>query len=70
MATVESVRGPVELADLGPTLMHEHIFVLSTEHVQNYGHGPMIVLVRGTRVALGREEAAKVLVNLRKDGAQ
>ncbi len=37
MATVESVRGPVELSDLGQTLMHEHVFVLSTEHVQNYG---------------------------------
>jgi phosphotriesterase-related protein len=39
MTTVESVRGPAELGDLGPTLMHEHVFVLSTEHVQNYGHG-------------------------------
>jgi phosphotriesterase-related protein len=37
MATVESVRGPVELSALGPTLMHEHVFVLSTEHMQNYG---------------------------------
>ncbi|MGH3258930.1 MAG: phosphotriesterase family protein [Streptosporangiaceae bacterium] len=37
MASVETVRGPVELDDLGPTLMHEHVFVLSTEHVQNYG---------------------------------
>ena len=37
MPTVETVRGPVELSDLGPTLMHEHVFVLSTEHVQNYG---------------------------------
>ena len=37
MASVESVRGPVQLADLGPTLMHEHVFVLSTEHVHNYG---------------------------------
>ena len=37
MAVVESVRGPVELDRLGPTLMHEHVFVLSTEHVQNYG---------------------------------
>jgi phosphotriesterase-related protein len=37
MASVETVRGPVELSDLGPTLMHEHVFVLSTEHVQNYG---------------------------------
>jgi phosphotriesterase-related protein len=39
MTTVESVRGPVELGDLGPTLMHEHVFILSTEHVQNYGSG-------------------------------
>ena len=37
MAVVESVRGPVELGSLGQTLMHEHVFVLSTEHVQNYG---------------------------------
>ena len=37
MAAVESVRGPVDLGNLGQTLMHEHVFVLSTEHVQNYG---------------------------------
>jgi phosphotriesterase-related protein len=37
MPTVETVRGPVDTADLGATLMHEHVFVLSTEHVQNYG---------------------------------
>jgi len=37
MASVETVRGPVELESLGQTLMHEHVFVLSTEHVQNYG---------------------------------
>jgi len=29
---------------------------------QNYGHGPLIVIVRGTRVALGRGEAAKIIV--------
>jgi ferrous iron transport protein A len=29
---------------------------------QNYGRGPLIVMVRGTRVALGRGEAAKILV--------
>jgi ferrous iron transport protein A len=29
---------------------------------QNYGRGPLIVSVRGTRVALGRGEAAKILV--------
>jgi phosphotriesterase-related protein len=37
--TVETVRGPVDTADLGATLMHEHVFVLSTEYVQNYGVG-------------------------------
>ena len=30
--------------------------------VQNFGHGPLIVMVRDTRVALGRGEAMKVLV--------
>jgi len=39
VGTVETVRGPVQVDDLGPTLMHEHIFALSTEHVQNYGDG-------------------------------
>ncbi len=32
---------------------------------QNYGHGPLIVIVRGTRVALGRVEAAKIVVERR-----
>jgi phosphotriesterase-related protein len=39
MPVVETVLGPVEVTELGPTLMHEHVFVLSTEHVQNYGAG-------------------------------
>lgn len=30
--------------------------------IQNYGRGPLIVVVRGTRVALGRGEAFKILV--------
>jgi ferrous iron transport protein A len=30
--------------------------------VQNFGHGPLIVNIRGTRIALGRGEAAKVVV--------
>lgn len=29
---------------------------------QNYGHGPLIVTVRGTSIALGRIEAAKIFV--------
>jgi ferrous iron transport protein A len=32
--------------------------------VQNYGRGPVIVAVRDVRVALGRGEAAKVLVEV------
>ncbi len=36
--------------------------------VQNFGRGPMIVLVRGTRVALGRGEGQKVLVQRAEDG--
>ena len=31
--------------------------------VQNYGHGPMLVSLRGALVALGRAEAAKVIVS-------
>jgi len=38
VSTVETVRGPVELTQLGPTLMHEHVFVLDPEALQNYGH--------------------------------
>jgi phosphotriesterase-related protein len=36
--TVETIRGPVALNQLGPTLMHEHIFVLEPEALQNWGH--------------------------------
>ncbi len=36
--TVETVRGPVELTELGPTLMHEHVFVLDPEALVNFGH--------------------------------
>ena len=35
--TVSTVRGPVELERLGPTLMHEHVFVVDPEAIQNYG---------------------------------
>ncbi len=36
MPTVETVRGPVDTADLGRTYMHEHIFVLTPDVQQNY----------------------------------
>jgi ferrous iron transport protein A len=29
---------------------------------QNYGHGPLVVTIRGTRVALGRHEAQNITV--------
>lgn len=38
MSTVETVRGPVATSELGTTLMHEHLFVLQPEALQNYGH--------------------------------
>ena len=33
---VNTVRGPIDTAQLGVTLMHEHVFVLSTEIMQNF----------------------------------
>jgi phosphotriesterase-related protein len=36
MATIQTMRGPIDSAQLGVTLMHEHIFVLSTEIMLNY----------------------------------
>ena len=35
--------------------------------LQNFGHGPLLVLVRDTRVALGHGEAAKIWVNQKGD---
>ncbi len=42
-------------------------FTLGSEvtMMQNFGHGPLIVLVRDTRVALGRGEASRVSVHRR-----
>ncbi len=36
MAVVETVQGPISVDELGVTLMHEHVFVLSAEVQQNY----------------------------------
>ncbi|WP_448641365.1 phosphotriesterase family protein [Geodermatophilus sp. URMC 63] len=33
---MQTVRGPVDTAELGPTLMHEHVFVLNADVQQNY----------------------------------
>lgn len=34
---VDTVRGPVDVAQLGTTLMHEHVFVLTPDLLANYG---------------------------------
>lgn len=36
MPSINTMRGTVDATDLGVTLMHEHIFVLSTEIMQNF----------------------------------
>ena len=36
MPQVQTVRGPVDTAELGQTLVHEHVFVLSADVQQNY----------------------------------
>lgn len=36
MSQIQTVRGPVDSADLGRTYMHEHIFVLTPDVQQNY----------------------------------
>jgi phosphotriesterase-related protein len=38
MASVETVRGPVDLESLGVTLMREHVFGLTPDVMPNYGH--------------------------------
>jgi phosphotriesterase-related protein len=39
MPTIPTVTGPTDTGDLGRTLMHEHVFVLSPEILQNYDYG-------------------------------
>src|SRR3989442_14803916 len=36
MAQIQTVRGPIDSAQLGTTLMHEHGFVLDKEISENY----------------------------------
>jgi phosphotriesterase-related protein len=37
-APVPTVRGPVAAKDLGPSLLHEHIFIASPEGILNHNH--------------------------------
>jgi phosphotriesterase-related protein len=39
VAAINTVKGPIDSSRLGTTLMHEHVFVLSTEVMQNYPEG-------------------------------
>jgi phosphotriesterase-related protein len=36
---VSTARGAIDTADLGVTLMHEHVFIMTTEITQNYPEG-------------------------------
>jgi phosphotriesterase-related protein len=36
MSTVNTAKGAITTADLGVTLMHEHVFIMTTEITQNY----------------------------------
>src|SRR5690348_15988878 len=36
--TVETVRGPVALDELGPTIMHEHVFILDPQAHEHWAH--------------------------------
>src|SRR3954470_13907867 len=35
-STVNTARGAIDTTDLGVTLMHEHVFIMSTEIMENY----------------------------------
>jgi phosphotriesterase-related protein len=39
VSQLNTVRGSIDTADLGVTLMHEHVFVMTTEIMQNYPEG-------------------------------
>ena len=36
MSQLNTARGPIDTTDLGVTLMHEHVFIMTTEIAQNY----------------------------------
>lgn len=38
MAQIETVRGPIDADSLGSTLMHERVFVLSPDIMNNFDH--------------------------------
>ena len=36
MSLLNTAQGPINTADIGVTLMHEHVFIMTTEIAQNY----------------------------------
>jgi ferrous iron transport protein A len=60
-------RGVVRLLRGGEEFTHRMVALgftpgVEVTVVQNYGHGPILVSVRDTHIALGRGEALKLLV--------
>jgi phosphotriesterase-related protein len=39
VSQLNTARGPIDTTDLGVTLMHEHVFIMTTEIMQNYPEG-------------------------------
>jgi phosphotriesterase-related protein len=59
MASVETVRGPVDATKLGRALMHEHVFILEPEPLLSFGH------VWGERYWDEEERVADAIAKLR-----
>ena len=60
MATVQTVKGPIDTSALGQVLMHEHVFVLSPEIDQNYPAFDEEAEVKNAIVRLNELKAAGI----------
>ena len=60
MATVQTVKGPIDTSGLGQVLMHEHVFVLSPEIDQNYPAFDEEAEVKNAIVRLNELKAAGI----------
>ncbi|HEX5496002.1 MAG TPA: phosphotriesterase-related protein [Mycobacteriales bacterium] len=66
MTVVHTVRGPVDTGELGATLMHEHLFVLTAEVQQNYPGGwdePARVADAVAKLTALRETGVRTIVD-------
>jgi len=64
MTTVETALGPVATAELGPTLMHEHIVTRSPGVHENWPH----LFDRDAILAIAERKMADILPALRGAG--